>query len=58
MEIRIDEKVFSLVGDIHNKKESHKSDGICNVLRVAYIYGKIKEDKFYSNDFRLIESPE
>ena len=57
MGIRVNDKVYAVEGDSHNKKESHKQDGICNALRVAYVSGKIKGNKFQANDFALINSP-
>ena len=57
MGIRVNDKVYVVEGDSHNKKESHKQDGICNALRVAYVSGKIKGNKFQANDFALINSP-
>ena len=57
MGIRVNDKVYAVEGDSHNKKESHKEDGICNALRVAYVSGKIKGNKFQANDFALINSP-
>ena len=57
MGIRVNDKVYAVEGDSHNKKESHKRDGICNALRVAYVSGKIKGNKFQANDFALINSP-
>ena len=58
MGIKVNDIVYSVEGDSHNKKESHKQDGICNALRVAYVSGKIKGDKFQANDFLLINSPD
>ena len=57
MGIRVNDKVYAVEGISFNKKENHKQDGICNALRVAYVSGKIKGNKFQANDFALINSP-
>ena len=55
--ISVNDKVYAVEGDSHNEKESHKQDGICNAVRVAYVSGKIKGNKFQAKDFTLINSP-
>ncbi len=57
MGIRVKDKVYAVEGHSHNKKEAHNQDGICNTLRVAYVSGQIKGEKFKSSDFVLINSP-
>ena len=57
MGISVNDKVYAVEGDSHNEKESHKQDGICNAVRVAYVSGKIKGNKFQAKDFTLINSP-
>ena len=56
--IKIGETVFPVQGNtIHEHGDPHSEEGMCNAIRVAYVSGKIKEDKFYSDSFALIESP-
>ena len=56
--IKIGETVYPVQGNtLHEHGDPHSEEGMCNVIRVAYVSGKIKEDKFYSDSFALIESP-
>jgi len=56
--IKIGDIVYPVEGTkIHNHGDPHSKEGFCNALRVAYVSGKIKDDKFYSNSFTLMESP-
>ena len=56
--IKIGETVYPVEGDsIHKHGDPHSEEGMCSIIRVAYVSGKIKENKFYSDSFTLIESP-
>ena len=57
--IKIEDKIYPVEGTkIHDHGDPHSEEGFCNAVRIAYISGKIKKNKFYSNSFTLIESPE
>jgi len=58
MGIEINEKVYSVKGHHDDHSSAHDSDGICNAIRVAYVSGNIKKDKFHSDYFSLMRSPE
>ena len=56
--IKIGDTVYPVEGtSIHKHGDPHSKEGMCSVIRVAYISGKVKKDKFYSDSFTLIESP-
>ena len=57
--IKIGDTVYPVEGtNIHDHGDAHSEEGLCSAVRVAYISGKVKENKFYSDSFTLIESPE
>ena len=52
------DKVYPVEGNsIHDHGDPHGNEGFCFAVRVAYVSGKIKKGKFYSDSFTLIESP-
>ena len=56
--IKIGDSVYPVEGTkIHNHGDPHSKEGFCSAIRVAYVSGKIKDNKFYSNSFTLMESP-
>ena len=56
--IKIGDTVYPVEGtNIHNHGDPHSEEGMCSSIRVAYISGKIKDNKLYSDSFTLIESP-
>ena len=56
--IKIGDTVYPVEGNsIHEHGDPHSAEGMCSTIRVAYVSGKIKENKFYSDSFTLIESP-
>ena len=56
--IKIGDTVYPVEGtNIHKHGDPHSEEGMCSAIRVAYISGKVKNNKFYSNSFTLIESP-
>ncbi len=56
--IKIEDKVYPVEGSgMHDHGDPHGSEGFCFAVRVAYVSGKIKKGKFYSDSFALIESP-
>ena len=56
--IKIGDTVYPVEGTkIHNHGDPHSKEGFCNAIRVAYVSGKIKDNKFYSDSFTLMESP-
>ena len=56
--IKIGDTVYPVEGtSIHNHGDPHSEEGMCSVIRVAYISGEVKNNKFYSDFFTLIESP-
>ena len=57
MGIKIDNKVYNVVGHDGNHDDAHNDDGICNALRVAYVSGKVKKNTFYADNFELMKSP-
>ena len=57
--IKIGDTVYPVEGtSIHNHGNPHSSEGFCSAIRVAHVSGKIEKNKFHSNSFTLIESPE
>ena len=56
MGIMINGKTYLVDKHIHNHDKAHEVDGICNSLRIAYVSGKIKKNKFYADTFRLINA--
>ena len=56
--IKIGDTVYPVEGtSIHKHGDPHSKEGMCSAIRVAYIAGKVKNNKFYSDFFTLIESP-
>ena len=56
--IKIGDTVYPVEGtSIHKHGDPHSEEGMCSAIRVAYISGKVKNNKFYSDFFTLIESP-
>ena len=57
--IKIGDTVYPVEGtSIHKHGDPHSEEGFCRAVRVAYVSGNIKDNKFYSDSFTLIESPE
>ena len=57
--IKVGDTVYPVEGNsIHNHGNPHSEEGMCNAIRVAYVSGKVKINKFHSDSFTLIESPE
>ena len=56
--IKIGDTVYPVEGtSLHEHGNPHSKEGMCSTVRVAYVSGKVKNNKFYSNFFTLIESP-
>ena len=56
--IKIGDTVYPVEGtSLHKHGDPHSKEGMCSAIRVAYVSGKVKENKFYSESFSLIESP-
>jgi len=56
--IKIGDTVYPVEGNsIHEHGDPHSEEGMCSAIRVAYVSGKVKKNKFYSESFSLIESP-
>ena len=56
--IKIGDTVYPVEGtSIHKHGDPHSKEGMCSVIRVAYVSGKVKNNKFYSDFFTLIEGP-
>ena len=56
--IKIGDTVYPVEGNsIHDHENPHSEEGMCSAIRVAYVSGKVKGNKFYSESFTLIESP-
>jgi len=56
--IKIGDTVYPVEGtSIHKHGDPHSEEGMCSAIRVAYVSGKVKDNKFYSDSFTLIESP-
>ena len=57
--IKIGDTVYPVEGtSIHDHGDAHSKEGFCSAIRVAYVSGKVTKNKFYSDFFTLIESPE
>ena len=56
--IMIGDTVYPVEGtSLHKHGNPHSKEGMCSTVRVAYVSGKVKNNKFYSDFFTLIESP-
>ena len=56
--IKIGDTIYPVEGtSIHKHGDPHSGEGMCSAIRVAYVSGKVKDNKFYSDSFTLIESP-
>ena len=56
--IKIGDTVYPVEGtSIHKHGDPHSEEGMCSAIRVAYVFGKVNNNKFYSDSFTLIESP-
>ena len=56
--IKIGDTVYPVEGtSLHKHGDPHSKEGMCSAIRVAYVSGKVKNNKFYSDSFTLIESP-
>ena len=56
--IKIGDTVYPVEGNsIHDHGNPHSEEGMCSAIRVVYVSGKVKGNKFYSESFTLIESP-
>ena len=56
--MKIGDTVYPVEGtSIHDHGDAHSEEGFCRAIRVAYVSGKVKKNKFYSDSFTLIESP-
>ena len=56
--IKIGDTIYPVEGtNIHKHGNPHSEEGMCSAIRVAYVSGKVKDNKFYSDSFTLIESP-
>ena len=56
--IKIGDTVYPVEGNsIHDHGNPHSEEGMCSAIRVAYVSGKVNNNKFHSNSFTLIESP-
>ena len=56
--IKIGDDIYPVEGSsIHDHGNPHSEEGFCSAVRVAYVSGKVKKNKFYSESFSLIESP-
>ena len=52
--ITINEKAYSVKGSgIEDHGDSHAEDGFCNAIRIAKVNGKIIENTFHSNFFKI-----
>ena len=57
LNIKIEDKVYSVVSKkISDFGDMHAADGMCNVIRLAYTSGNIKDNKFYPDTFILVDS--
>ena len=57
--IKIGDKVYPVEGtNIHKHGDMHAKEGMCNAVRIAYVSGTMKKNKFYSDSFTLIKSPQ
>ena len=56
--IKIGDTIYPVEGSsLHEHGDPHSEEGMCSAIRVAYVSGKVKKNKFYSESFSLIESP-
>ena len=56
--IKIGDTIYPVEGtSIHKHGDPHSEEGMCSAIRVAYVSGKVKDNKFHSDSFTLIESP-
>ena len=56
--IKIGDTVYPVEGtSLHKHGDPHSKEGMCSVVRVAYVSGQVKKNKFYSDFFTLIETP-
>ena len=54
LSIQINEKAYNVKGThIDDHGDSHAKDGFCNVVRVAKVSGKVKENNFIAETFVL-----
>ena len=57
--IKIGDSIYPVEGtSIRDHGNPHSEEGFCSAIRIAYVSGEVKKDKFYSSSFTLIESPE
>tara|TARA_B110000438_G_C15756190_1_gene625204 strand:- start:880 stop:1290 length:411 start_codon:yes stop_codon:yes gene_type:complete len=57
--IKIGDTVYPVEGSsLHEHGDPHSEEGMCSAVKVAYVSGKIKKDKFYSDSFTIVESPQ
>ena len=57
MGVQVGKKVYRLKNDNHDHNAAHKTDGICNSLRVAYVDGQIMMNYLDANYFELLDAP-
>ena len=56
--IKVEDTIYPVKGtNIHDHGDAHSAEGFCSSVRIAYVSGEVKESKFYSDSFTLIESP-
>ncbi len=56
--IKIGDTIYPVEGSsLHEHGDPHSEEGMCSAIKVAYVSGKIKKNKFYSDFFSLIDSP-
>ena len=56
--IKIGDIIYPVEGNsIHEHGDPHSAEGMCNTIRLAYVSGKVKNNKFHSNSFTLINAP-
>ena len=56
--IKINNEIYPVNGTtVNDHGDMHAKEGFCRVKRIAYVSGNIKKGIFYSNIFKLIESP-
>ena len=56
--IKIGDNIYPVEGtSIRDHGNPHSEEGFCSAIRIAHVSGKIKNDKFHSDSFILIESP-
>ena len=57
MSIQIDGKDYAVTGYYNDKGYGKGKDNACDNIRIAHVTGRIKEDKFISDQFTLMKSP-